>query len=279
MKTKIDSTIVSELKWDHSSRPEFLNDYARKSETLESYQKFERLYEIAMNVIGDQSPWTALEVADIGCGTGTQSRLWAKKGHSVAGLDVSKSLLDLARERTKKANLYIEFFLGSATDLPWQDQSKDVCVVPMLLEHVKEWRSCLNEFIRILKPNGILILTTTNKLCPLQDEFNLPMYSWFPQSLKKLIEKISATRYPSIANHATYPAVNWFTYFQLEKILMAKGFVCFDRFDLMDVNQKSVLIRKALPFVRKILILRWLGHMLTPYTIIAARRVGPVGTS
>jgi 2-polyprenyl-6-hydroxyphenyl methylase/3-demethylubiquinone-9 3-methyltransferase len=59
----------------------------------------------------------------------------------------------------------------------WPNRSMDVCLVPELLEHVREWRECLADFARVLRPGGVLVLTTNNKLCPVQQEFNLPLYS------------------------------------------------------------------------------------------------------
>jgi 2-polyprenyl-3-methyl-5-hydroxy-6-metoxy-1,4-benzoquinol methylase len=54
----------------------------------------------------------------------------------------------------------------------------DVCLLPELLEHVADWQSCLNEAARVLRPGGLLYLSTTNVLCPRQQEFNLPLYSF-----------------------------------------------------------------------------------------------------
>lgn len=258
--------------WTHSSRNEFYDDYAKKSESPEAYQRFMRLYDIVTTLMTDDSSLESFDVADIGCGAGTQCRIWADKGHNVTGLDVNEPLLDLAKKRAQNANLAIKFTLGSATRLPWGNASKDVCLVPELLEHVADWRSCVFEIIRVLRPGGVVILTTTNKLCPKQQEFNLPLYSWFPKFIKKYFEHLAVTTHPSLANYATYPAVNWFTYFQLEKIFNGQGFRCFDRFDVMDLDGKSQLTKKMVHLIRKVFVLRWLAHVLTPYTLIAARK-------
>ena len=155
------------------------------------------------------------KVLDVGCGAGALSLLWADAGHRVHGLDVNEPLLSLARERAEREGKSIEFKLGSATQLPWSDRSMDVCMVPELLEHVAEWQTCLREFVRILRPGGVLLLTTSNKLCPVQQEFNLPLYSWYPGPIKRYFERLAVTSRPDLANFAKYPAVHWFSYYGL----------------------------------------------------------------
>jgi 2-polyprenyl-6-hydroxyphenyl methylase/3-demethylubiquinone-9 3-methyltransferase len=52
--------------------------------------------------------------------------------------------------------------------------------------------------------------------------------------LKRWIEKLAVTTAPGLANHARYPAVNWFSFFQLRDFLAPLGFVeCLDRFDVL----------------------------------------------
>lgn len=65
--------------------------------------------------LGPDGPWRIL---DVGCGSGETTLLAAQIGHEVTGLDVSTSLLELAKSRAKAAgNLSINFFLGDASRL------------------------------------------------------------------------------------------------------------------------------------------------------------------
>src|SRR5205807_1840429 len=152
-------------------------------------------------------------------------------GHKVRALDVNEPLIDLARRRAQGQGLDIAFEVGSATALPWAPASMDVCLLPELLEHVADWQACLREASRILRPGGLLYISTTNVLCPLQEEFNLPAYSWYPTSLKRHCERLAVTTRQSLANHAKYPAVNWFSFYSLRDWLTALDFKCYDRFD------------------------------------------------
>jgi 2-polyprenyl-6-hydroxyphenyl methylase/3-demethylubiquinone-9 3-methyltransferase len=216
---------------------------------------------------------SALNVADIGCGSGTQCRLWAKLGHRVHGLDVNAPLIEVAKRRALEEKLDIVFDVGTATDLPYPDSSMDVALLPELLEHVANWEGCLNEAVRVLKPGGLLYVSTSNWLCPIQEEFNLPMYSWYPSFLKRKYERLASTTRPEIANHCKYPAVNWFSYYSLANYLAKRGFQCMDRFDMVDTEHKWALVKLAVTLIRSIPPLRFIGHVFTSGSIVFAVKV------
>jgi ubiquinone/menaquinone biosynthesis C-methylase UbiE len=63
--------------------------------------------------LGPEGPWRVL---DVGCGSGETTLLAAEIGHEMTGLDVSTSLLELARARAAKAGFNsVDFFLGDAS--------------------------------------------------------------------------------------------------------------------------------------------------------------------
>ncbi|MCI0421788.1 MAG: class I SAM-dependent methyltransferase [Acidobacteria bacterium] len=209
-----------------------------------------------------------LDVVDVGCGAGTQSAIWAKLGHRVHGIDINQPLVELASERAKQSGLNIDFRVGSAVSLPWPDGSMDVCLLPELLEHVGDWKGVLHECARLLRPDGVLFLSTTNKLCPLQQEFNLPLYSWYPAKLKRYFENLAQSSRPDLANFAKYPAVNWLSFYSLRRELDALGFLSLDRFDVMDLSKKGATVRICVTCLREVPLLRWLGHVITPFTVV-----------
>ena len=256
---------------DHRSHEQFYEYYAEASQSEETRQRFASIRDCVLRIV-DQGRSVAhlLQVADIGCGAGTQSVMWAELGHQVHGLDVNQPLLELAKERAANAGYVIDFRVGSAAELPWADASMDVCLLPELLEHIAAWKTCLEECTRILKPGGVLFLTTTNKLCPMQQEFNLPLYSWYPTPLKRYCEHLAVTTRPGLANFAKYPAVNWFSFYSLRTVLATLGFRCMDRFDVMDLSKKGALDRILVSSVTRVGALRMLAHMITPSTMVMA---------
>jgi SAM-dependent methyltransferase len=215
------------------------------------------------------------EVADIGCGAGTQCRVWAERGHRVHGVDINKALIALARKRTREAGLDIVFQVASATSLPWPDQSMDVCLVPDLLQHVADWRACLAEAVRVLKPGGALYISTTNMLCPIQHEYDLPFYSWYPGFLKRHFEDLATSSRPDLAGYSHTPAVNWFTWYGLRQHLGGRGLRCLDRFDMACGSAAGAGRRRLLGLIRAVPLLRFGAHLATPYTVLLALKPGP----
>lgn len=257
--------------WDHASHERFYQYYANASQSPPTLRRLRSIQDCVLRIVAREGRGgSPLNVADIGCGAGTQSLMWAELGHHVHGLDVNEPLVELARQRAAEAGWTLDFRIGSAVDLPWASGSMDVCLVLELLEHVAEWQACLDESARIIRPGGILFLTTTNKLCPIQQEFNLPAYSWYPASLKHHYERLAVTTRPELVNFAKYPAVNWFSFYGLRTVLAAKGFVCLDRFDLIEASKKGTLARIIIAALRAVAPLRWLAHVATSDTTILA---------
>lgn len=258
-------------KWDTGTHPDFYRHYEQYSVSEASLRRFQGIRNVVLRVLlGLGRGAERLEVLDIGCNAGAQARFWLEMGHGYCGIDVNAPLIELARQRAHEAGLLARFEVGSATELPFADGSFDVCIMPELLEHVAAWRECLDEATRVLRPGGVLYLSTTNWLCPIQQEFNLPLYSWYPPFLKRYYEQRAMTDRPELANYAKYPAVNWFSPYSLKAYLEPRGFVCLDRFDLIDLNGKSTWTYLAVSMMRRASIFRFLGHAMTPYTVLVA---------
>lgn len=256
------------------SHPQFVDYYAELSATPEFLAGCRRVEQVLLALWQRIERPRALDVADVGCGHGAMAMTWAREGHRVKALDISARLLEIARRRAAEHGLDIRFDLGTATQLPWSDASVDVCVVPELLEHVRDWQACLDEFARVVRRPGILFLTTTNRLCPVQNEFRMPMFGWYPPSLKRHYIRLAETTRPHLANYATYPAYNWFSFGELSAELSRRAFdACWDRLDLASLRSLSPLKGAVIAALRAGSLPRWLARFAQPSTTIAAIRL------
>lgn len=260
-------------QFDTSSHESFYEYYKKQSLSPATMERFASIAEMVLRVRGELPAGVSLEVIDIGCGAGTQSRFWSERGHNYLGVDINEPLITLARERAAAEGRKARFEVSSATKLPLPDASFDVCLVPELLEHIQDWQSCLNEAARVLRPGGVMYVSTSNWLCPKQQEFNLWGYSWYPSFVKRYVERRAVTDWPAVANFAKYPAVHWFSFYQLRRFLATRGFQSSDRFDIMRMDNKSRLQRALIGALRAMPPLRLAGHMLTPGTTLLARRI------
>lgn len=272
MKEQMESDLREEAIFasgEHSSRKEFIAYYAEKSILPQQLQHFRSLRSAILRVLDERNgPRRQYDVLDVGCNAGGQCSVWAEMGHRVHGLDINAALLELARKRAAASGDNIDFRLGNATKLPWPDESMDICIALELLEHVQDWQGCLRELARVLRQGGVLFFSSTNVLCPRQSEFNLLGYAWYPAPLKRHFERLAVTTRPELANHAKYPAVNWFNPFSLRAHLNRKGFVLLDRFDLVDLSRKSQLAKLVVASIRAVPALRWLANFCTPSTTL-----------
>lgn len=85
---------------------------------------------------------------------------------SIVVIDINKSGLEIAKEQK------LETICVSALDLPFNDNQIDFILCLDLIEHIEEVDVLLNEMYRVLKKDGILILTT-----PKQNGVNFPFLS------------------------------------------------------------------------------------------------------
>lgn len=251
----------------------FVRYYAEQSLTAATERRFREIRDKVLRVHA-RGGTDAMDVLDIGCGPGELSFLFAELGHRVTGLDINEPLVEIARRRAGERGVGTEFHVGSADGLPFADGAFDVCLAPELLEHVPDWRACLDEMTRVLRPGGVLFLSTTNVLCPVQEEFRLPLYSWYPGFIKRRCIELARTSRPEWVNYAEYPAFHWFSFYSLRREFARRGFRSMDRFDTLAPDSGPVK-GSVRQLVRVVPGARLIGQILTPYTQVVAVRDAP----
>jgi 2-polyprenyl-3-methyl-5-hydroxy-6-metoxy-1,4-benzoquinol methylase len=117
-----------------------------------------------------------LKVLDVGCGNGVVSELIVKLGHDVWGIDENTKVLKEARERGVKT------FEGTLEkNFPFKNKSFDVVFCLRVLEHIFNTIKFLKECNRVLRKNGILIITADNILS-LPNRVRM-LFGFYPLSL------------------------------------------------------------------------------------------------
>jgi SAM-dependent methyltransferase len=99
-------------------------------------------------------------VLDAGCGTGYGTALLAAQAAEAAGFDASPEAVAYAREKYPCAR----FTAGSANAFPASDNSVDLVTAFDLIEHIPDWQSLVEEADRVLKPDGVFLLSAPHRL-------------------------------------------------------------------------------------------------------------------
>ncbi len=100
------------------------------------------------------------DVLDAACGAGYGSAHLARKAKSVVGVDLSDETIARARRRYALPNL--EFRVGDVGRLPDPDASYDVICSFETIEHVDDPEQVLSELARVLRGDGVLLVSTPN---------------------------------------------------------------------------------------------------------------------
>ncbi len=100
-------------------------------------------------------------VLDIACGTGDMMDYWMRRA-AVAGIEVKKLLgvdpsngmVDVAREKFPK----FDYAISKATEIPVEDAVADFLSISYGIRNVVERKEALQEFNRVLKPGGYVVI-------------------------------------------------------------------------------------------------------------------------
>ena len=208
------SLLIRDIDWEAFSRD--LSDEARKDKlwsvysasydrVLREFPPYQRLIDDVTAVI----PPGEHDVVDLGAGTGNVTEDLLKAGHTVTAVESNLAMLD--RLRSKKLSpdslTVVKASVENLTALP--DQSFDAAVMVNVLYAVADPLTCLQGVNRILKPKGVLGLSTTHAEIDL-DPLLSRIKSWLEEEgkydalaadylvvrdLNKAIEKEIAKRY------------------------------------------------------------------------------------
>lgn len=123
-----------------------------------------------------QFPTHQLAALDIGCGTGNQliANRGALKSSRMVGIDRFVGMLKQAERKAPE----IVWVQADGSEIPFQDQSFDFISCQFVFHHISNKSRCLRDVLRILKPEGRLVLRNVSPHdCP-----DWLFYSYFLES-------------------------------------------------------------------------------------------------
>ena len=105
----------------------------------------------------------AKDVLDVASGSGYGTRYLLNKGAAkVVGIDNSREAIKYSQEKYQTSG--IEFILADAAKLPFENDIFDIVVSFETIEHLDDQEKFLQEIKRVLRKDGLLIISTPNVL-------------------------------------------------------------------------------------------------------------------
>ncbi len=105
-------------------------------------------------------PQPGERILDLSTGTGWTSRVVARRGATVIGVDIASGLLDAARAKAAAEGLSIDYRIGDAENLPFDDGTFDAVVSTCGVMFASRPEAAAGELARVCRKGGRIALTT-----------------------------------------------------------------------------------------------------------------------
>ena len=153
---------------------------------------FTEVHEDIARISTRLSRLNAVQVLDLGSGSGRHLVHFARLGFSVCGLDDSSVGTRLARHWLASEGLTADLRTGSMHDpLPYTDEFFDAVIAVQVIHHARlaAIRRLVGEMTRVLKPGGQLLVLEFSRpaqaLKPLYDAYSFSVLPWLGKMVAK----------------------------------------------------------------------------------------------
>lgn len=203
-------------KNDQNAMKSMFNDIAKNYDFLNDVMTFFTQKSIKNSAINSLKP-NHSNILDVCTGTGDIAIMLAKKfpNASITALDFSLEMLKIAKIKSK--NLNINFINNNALDMPFLNNSFDLCTISFGLRNLPDITAAIKEIHRVLATNGELLIIDLGK----------PKMNWLhPLILDKVIPILGKifheNKYPYqylVESQKDFPSPQ-----NLSKVLQSVGF-------------------------------------------------------
>jgi 2-polyprenyl-6-hydroxyphenyl methylase/3-demethylubiquinone-9 3-methyltransferase len=111
----------------------------------------------------ERSSLAGLQILDIGCGGGLVCEPLARLGAQATGIDPGEDAIAAAKAHAEAGDLKIRYEAATAEELASRGETYDCVLLLEVVEHVPDVPAFLKTAADLLKPNGLLILSTLNR--------------------------------------------------------------------------------------------------------------------
>jgi 2-polyprenyl-3-methyl-5-hydroxy-6-metoxy-1,4-benzoquinol methylase len=128
-------------------------------------RKMSTIQKTANWILDSQREKSNLKILDLGCGPGLYSEIFARNGHKVTGIDISKNSIDYAQKSAKEKSLDIEYVNASYLDHDLGQEKYDLIIIvytDLGVLSPDDRNILLKKIYRALKKEGVFIFDVLN---------------------------------------------------------------------------------------------------------------------
>ncbi len=130
-------------------------------------------------------------ILDIGSGMGGFIVAAARNGASVAGVEPNGDYCAITRLRAARYGLPQTVAQAYGERLPFASGTFDAVLAQDIREHVRDPMAVLAEIRRVLKPDGVALVTAINRFAWRDPHYHLPAINWLPRPVAERIVAIA----------------------------------------------------------------------------------------
>lgn len=152
----------------NSSWDNVAEDYAKSVGETGDINHQKSLNPVIFKILGNVK---GKKVLDLACGQGYLSRMLAKKGAKITGLEISPKLLSIAKELEKKQKSGIQYVLGNSARMKSiKSNSFDFIVSNVSFHDTAEIEKTIKECHRVLRTSGRLVFSIIHPMNGISDK-------------------------------------------------------------------------------------------------------------
>ena len=146
-------------------------------------------YNVVRTLLSEQS-----SVLEIGCGDGYGASYLSQYVQHITGLDIYENVIHHASQKYQSERCAFQVYDG--LHIPYQSQMYDAAIAFQVIEHIRDDRYFLTELQRVIKPDGMCILTTPNGMYRIKqgakpwNRFHVREY--YPNELERILKTLFA---------------------------------------------------------------------------------------